>query len=1098
MQAERELLVKQVFPELRRMCADRLVTFTEVDLRWGITEEQAAEGKVLPICLEEIHRSRPYFIGLLGERYGSTPEAVPPEVISVEPWIQEHVGARTSVTELEILHGVLNSPAMAGHAFFYFRDPHYVTVVPEENRGSFTSESTESAEKLRQLKDRIRRSGLPVFENYADPAALAAAVRGQFIALIDQLYPQGGTPSLLDQEARGHEAHARGKLLAYVPRPKHTAVLDAFASSGPAGTGLVVTGDSGGGKTALLADWVRRWQKSHPGDFVFQHYFGTTPESSIVLSFLSRLLGELKRRYNLDDEIPTRPDTLREALPLWLARTTSKSRIVLVLDALNAIEGSEADRRLVWLPQHFPSHVRVVASSLDGVALVALRERGWVEHALPLPDASERDGMIAAFLGHYRKTLREDLRARLSAAPGSANPLFLRTVLEELRQFGSFEQLPVEVARYLEATSPDELLRLVLRRWQKDFDAGRDLVRRSLRHLWAARQGLAEVEWLELLANGQGPLPRQTWAPLFFAMEPHLAQRAGLFAFGHDFLRLAVQAEFLTNDNDGHAAHLALADYFERQSTTLRKATELPWQLLAAEKGERLRKHLLDIPLFLLMHMRDENELRRYWIWLGEEKTMGGPYVDAFNQWATANSDRTDVCDVANKLAAFLFNAVLYTEAEPLIRRTLAIAEKSLGPDHPDVAIPLNNLAQLLQATNRLAEAEPLMRRALTIWKQNLSEIHPKVAQGLNNLAQLLQATDRLVEAEPLLRRALNINESILGPNHARVAICLNNLAQLLNATNRLVEAEPLLRRALDINESMLGPDHPSVALSLTNLAQLLETTNRPAMAEPLVRRALEITKSSLGPDHPRVLTCLNNLAQLLEATNQLGEAEPLHRQALAFLERNLGPDHPDVAAKLNKLAKLLQDSNRLAEAESLYRRALAIGKKSLDPDHPDVAVYLNNLAFLLRATNRLGEAEPLYRHVLVIGEKSLGPTHPDIATYLNNLAQLLIANKRLAEGEPLLRRALAITEQSFAPDHPNVAGALTGLAALFYAANRLGEAEPLMKRAAEILLKSSANSGHPHPHLQIAVGNYTQLLQDMGRTPQEMQAQMNALVHAI
>ena len=82
MQRERELLVKQVFPELRRICAQRSVTFTEVDLRWGITEEQAAEGKVLPICLEEIHLSRPYFIGLLGERYGWIPQSVPPSVIA--------------------------------------------------------------------------------------------------------------------------------------------------------------------------------------------------------------------------------------------------------------------------------------------------------------------------------------------------------------------------------------------------------------------------------------------------------------------------------------------------------------------------------------------------------------------------------------------------------------------------------------------------------------------------------------------------------------------------------------------------------------------------------------------------------------------------------------------------------------------------------------------------------------------------------------------------------------------------------------------------------------------------------------------------------
>ena len=56
MHAEREELVKFTFPELRRRCRERQVEFTDVDLRWGITDEQKAEGKVLPICLAEIER----------------------------------------------------------------------------------------------------------------------------------------------------------------------------------------------------------------------------------------------------------------------------------------------------------------------------------------------------------------------------------------------------------------------------------------------------------------------------------------------------------------------------------------------------------------------------------------------------------------------------------------------------------------------------------------------------------------------------------------------------------------------------------------------------------------------------------------------------------------------------------------------------------------------------------------------------------------------------------------------------------------------------------------------------------------------------------
>ena len=67
------MLVRKVFPALRTRLKDRFVELVDVDLRWGITVEEAERGEVLPICLAEIDRSRPYFIGMLGERYGWIP-----------------------------------------------------------------------------------------------------------------------------------------------------------------------------------------------------------------------------------------------------------------------------------------------------------------------------------------------------------------------------------------------------------------------------------------------------------------------------------------------------------------------------------------------------------------------------------------------------------------------------------------------------------------------------------------------------------------------------------------------------------------------------------------------------------------------------------------------------------------------------------------------------------------------------------------------------------------------------------------------------------------------------------------------------------------
>jgi hypothetical protein len=116
MHAEREELVKFTFPELRRRCRERQVEFVEVDLRWGVTEEQAERGEVLPICLAEIENCRPYFIGILGGRYGQIPASIPSEIEETQSWLKQH--RDHSITELEILHGVLNNPKTADRAYF--------------------------------------------------------------------------------------------------------------------------------------------------------------------------------------------------------------------------------------------------------------------------------------------------------------------------------------------------------------------------------------------------------------------------------------------------------------------------------------------------------------------------------------------------------------------------------------------------------------------------------------------------------------------------------------------------------------------------------------------------------------------------------------------------------------------------------------------------------------------------------------------------------------------------------------------------------------------------------------------------------------------
>jgi tetratricopeptide (TPR) repeat protein len=391
------------------------------------------------------------------------------------------------------------------------------------------------------------------------------------------------------------------------------------------------------------------------------------------------------------------------------------------------------------------------------------------------------------------------------------------------------------------------------------------------------------------------------------------------------------------------------------------------------------------------------------------------------------------------------------------------------------------SLATLLLVKALYNEAEPLLRRSLAIVEKNSGEEKAGVSTVRINLAALLLETNRVVEAETMIRCTLASDEKDFGVEHERVATSLNSLGQLLHNTHRLAEAEPVMHRALAISEKSLGPEHSSVATTLNNLARLLYSTGRRAEAEPLYLRALAIDEKNFGSNHPEVAGRLSNLAQIFQDTNRLVEAESMMRRVLAIDEQCFGPMHPQVARDLNNLAQLLLETKRPVDAELLMRRTLAIDEHFYESTHPNVVRSLHNLAEFLRETERFSEAEPLLRRYLAISEQIFGPIHPEVASRLGSLAHVLKSTNRLAEAEPLMRRALDIDLKSFGKGHPKVAIRLSNLGSLLVVANRLSEAEPLMRSALEILVECR---GELHPESQSVSRNYLALLVHAGFSP--------------
>jgi hypothetical protein len=408
MVGERDELMAQTWPELRRFCRERQVELVEVDLRWGIAEEQSTRKETLKLCLDEIRACRPFFIGLLGERYGWVPgdDAFTPDLKEEQPWLNDLHGK--SVTELEILHGVLNNPDMAGRAFFYFRDPAYAAG----HGADFQCENANSATKQAALKTLIKstcaENSIPLRENYTDPRRLAALVLEDLKTAIEAQFPKADVPDALTREARDHEAFAEIRRRTYIGRDDYFHALDRHAAGD--GGPLVLLGESGGGKSALLANWLARWHAAHPHDSIFQHYIGGTPDSAGHWRLMTRLVGEIKRWCGDPEDLPKSHGDLLRDFPLWLAKARSRAehlgvRFIVVLDALNQLDDRDHARTLGWLPEHpFSGPLRLIASTLPGDTLDAVKAKGWASLRVEPLTQDERHRMIAHYLGRLGKS----------------------------------------------------------------------------------------------------------------------------------------------------------------------------------------------------------------------------------------------------------------------------------------------------------------------------------------------------------------------------------------------------------------------------------------------------------------------------------------------------------------------------------------------------------------------------------------------------------------------------------------------------------------------------------------------------------------------
>ncbi len=109
LKAERDVMQRDVFPCPSEYCQEHGARFQAIDLRWGVPEK-GADGELAnswEYCRQWIDRVEPFFVCILGQRYGWVPE---PHHFRDNADKQRQKHEPRSITDLEVRHAVLDQP----------------------------------------------------------------------------------------------------------------------------------------------------------------------------------------------------------------------------------------------------------------------------------------------------------------------------------------------------------------------------------------------------------------------------------------------------------------------------------------------------------------------------------------------------------------------------------------------------------------------------------------------------------------------------------------------------------------------------------------------------------------------------------------------------------------------------------------------------------------------------------------------------------------------------------------------------------------------------------------------------------------------------
>ncbi|CAF0781386.1 unnamed protein product [Adineta steineri] len=608
MHAERDLLTRYVFPELRQRAKSLFVNLYQTDLRWGIAESQTKQSVYL--CLNEVCRSD-YFIGLIGERYGYVPTSY--DVPKDDPrftWLKK-VPLGRSITDLEVQAGAFHSSTIKqNRAFFYFRDPKFLQNVHKPWSDDFLSENDDSKIKVSQLKQHIRSSGFETFDGYpctwqgvANDRPLVTDLDEFAQRVIDNLWTslqEEYKPEyvLLDDneiEDNQHKQYRISFMEHFVSRTK--VLQDTIKSIGTSSV-ILLTGQQGSGKTAAIAAIANKILSNvNTNVKLYEHYVGITRSSSNSISMLRRLLcqiindhSELQNQFPIDQIRSSNYTDLCKILSDVFLMRKNSSNIVICIDGIELLDNDTLVQTLNFIPKdfNFDKITFILTATEDSIVEQACKKlSNLLTINLTNLELLERSEIVRKHLDRFGKKLDEQAFSSqmkfITSKRDSFKPSYLTLICEELLLMTDYEKKITEKLKLIPQKQNLFLLEIFKR---LDVLFGEKYVATVFGLIYLARQDLTEQELRDLMNISFGtvktlPPPENytypiTTTPLQLAdftynchilLKPQLYDGPQTVSIASNEIRQIIKTRYLrSNDQQLHLYKL-LAFYYWCEAT---------------------------------------------------------------------------------------------------------------------------------------------------------------------------------------------------------------------------------------------------------------------------------------------------------------------------------------------------------------------------------------------------------------------------------------------------------------------------------------------------------------------------------------------------